>query len=141
MVSRIARPFQVSIAADWQTNPVTQILFSTATGIWFSNISGMEDVKRVAFVVKNSDDVWECTRSAIGLGVENLFVGLFIINAIIEMGPQEEDFQDQLEMISDLEGRIFTNVPQNKERYDLVEFMTLKEMAQKIREYDLVTTF
>jgi hypothetical protein len=57
------------------------------------------------------------------------------------MGPQEEDFQDQLEMISDLEGRIFTNVPQNKERYDPVELMTLKEMAQKIREYDLVTTF
>ncbi len=91
--------------------------------------------------MKNSDDVWECTRSAIGLGVENLFVGLFIINAIIEIGPQEEDFQDQLEMISDLEGRIFTNVPQNKERYDPVELMTLKEMAQKIREYDLVTTF
>lgn len=101
----------------------------------------MEDVKRVAFVVKNSDDIWECTRSAIGLGVENLFVGLFIINAVIEMDPQEQDFQDQLEMISDLEGRIFTNVPQNKERYDPFELMTLKEMAQKIREYDLVTNF
>ena len=101
----------------------------------------MENVKRVAFVVKNSDDIWECTRSAIGLGVENLYVGLFIINAIIEMGPQEEAYQDQLEMIGDLEGLIFTNMPQNKERYDLVEFMTLEEMAQKIREYDLVTTF
>ena len=92
-------------------------------------------------MAKNSDDIWECTRSAIGLGVENLFVGLFIINAIIDMGSQEEAYQDQLEMIGDLEGRIFTNVPQNKEQYDSIEFMTLKEMAQKIREYDLVTTF
>ena len=92
-------------------------------------------------MARNSDDIWECTRSAIGLGVENLFVGLFIINAIIEMDSQEEAYQDQLEMIGDLEGRIFTNVPQNKEQYDSIEFMTLKEMAQKIREYDLVTTF
>ncbi len=101
----------------------------------------MENVKRVAFVVKNSDDIWECTRSAIGLVVENLYVGLFIINAISEMVPQAEAYQDQLEMIGDLEGLIFTNMPQNKERYDPVEFMTLEEMAQKIREYDLVTTF
>ncbi len=101
----------------------------------------MDYIKRVAFVARNSDDIWECTRSAIGLGVENLFVGLFIINAIIEMDSQEEAYQDQLEMIGDLEGRIFTNVPQNKEQYDSIEFMTLKEMAQKIREYDLVTTF
>jgi hypothetical protein len=101
----------------------------------------MEDVKKIAFVVKNSDDLWECTRSAIGLGVENVYVALFIIDAAIEMEQQAEAYRDQLEMINDLEGHIFTNVLKNTEQFGLIEFMPLHEMAQKIREYDLMTFF
>lgn len=101
----------------------------------------MEDVKKVAFVVKNSDDIWECTRSAIGLGVENVYVALFIIDTAVEMEQQAEAYRDQLEMINDLEGRIFTNVLKNKEQFGLIEFMPLQEIAQKIREYDLMTFF
>ncbi len=95
----------------------------------------------MAFLVRNPGDVWECTRSCVGLAIENLNVGLFIIDATVEMEERTEDYLDLLEMIDDLEGRIFTNVSNNAERFSFMNYMSLKDMAREIRKYDLLTVF
>lgn len=101
----------------------------------------MEDVEKVAFLVRTPEEIWECGRSALGLSVQDIIVALFIINAPVEMGGREDGFRENLEMIDDLEGEIFSNVQANSDKYELIRFISLKAMAEKLIEYDLVTTF
>ena len=101
----------------------------------------MENVEKVAFIVRAADDVWECTRSGLGLGVENLYAGIFIIDTVIEMGDREDDYLENLEMIDDLEGEVYSNVQANVDKYEFIQFMSVEDMGGKIMEYDLMASF
>ncbi|MBW2090816.1 MAG: hypothetical protein JRI34_01670 [Deltaproteobacteria bacterium] len=101
----------------------------------------MQNIEKVAFLTRCTENIWECTRSCVGLGIENLNVALFIIDAAIEIGDRMEAYLDYLEMINDLEGEIFTNVRDNADRFSLIRFMPLEDMAVEIRKYDLLSVF
>ena len=101
----------------------------------------MENVEKVAFIVRTADDIWECTRSGLGLGVENLYAGIFIIDTVIEMGDREDDYLENLEMIDDLEGEVYSNVQTNVDKYEFIQFMSVEDMGRKIMEYDLMASF
>ncbi|MBW1710534.1 MAG: hypothetical protein JRG97_12975 [Deltaproteobacteria bacterium] len=101
----------------------------------------MENKNGVAFLVRSPADIWECTRSCVGLSIENLNVALFIIDAAIEMGERMEAFLDLMEMIDDLEGKIFSNIRKDADRIRFIKFMTVNEMAREIRKYDLLAAF
>lgn len=101
----------------------------------------MENVKRIAFTVRRSDDIWECTRSCIGVGIENFTVGLFLIRAPVLLGDKEEDFLDYFEMIRDLEGNIYSDNGHDADRFDHFDFMPLQSMARELTSYDLVISF
>ncbi|MBW2061588.1 MAG: hypothetical protein JRI95_08515 [Deltaproteobacteria bacterium] len=68
-------------------------------------------------------------------------MALFIVDAPIVMGERQEAFLDQLEMIFDLEGKVFSNVQDNVNRFRFINFMSLKDMAPEIRKYDVLITF
>lgn len=103
----------------------------------------MQDVKRVAILIHQPADCWEGMRSGLGLGVENLWAGCFIIDCPIELlpGKTDEDFQENLEMLDELEAELFTNVKANSERFPLIKYLPLEEMPEKIRGYQLVVPF
>ena len=101
----------------------------------------MRDTKSVALTVRRREDVFECARSAVGLGMENFRVGLFVIGAEIDVGDKEAVFQENLEMIEDLEGEIFSDVALNARRFPQVRLVTLEDMAQKLLAFDLMAGF
>jgi len=101
----------------------------------------MENIKKVAFVVRSPEGIWECTRSGLGLGVENMYAGVFIIDALIEMGEREEAYLENLEMLDELEGEVCTNVQANVDKYKFIRFMSVPDMARRMTEYDLVAAF
>jgi len=101
----------------------------------------MKNVEKVAFLVRDQEQVWECSRSALGLGVENMTVGLFIIGAEIDVAGREEALTERLEMISDLDGEIFSNVQENVQAWEFIQPASLEEIAERLKGYDLVVTF
>lgn len=103
----------------------------------------MQGVKRIAILINQPSDCWEGVRSGLGLGVENLWAGCFIIDCQIELlpGKSEADFQENLEMLDELEAELYTNVAANSERLPLIKYLPLQEMPEKIKGFDLVVPF
>ncbi|MBF0496639.1 MAG: hypothetical protein HQK58_08710 [Deltaproteobacteria bacterium] len=97
--------------------------------------------EKVILLVREERDQWEGLRSTLGLGVENLWVACCFINTEIKMKPdKEQGFKENLEMLEELEGEVYTNVPVNAERYKM-KYLELKDLAKKLSEYDLVVPF
>ncbi len=103
----------------------------------------MQGVQKIAMVINQSRDCWEGTRSALGLGVENLWAGCFYIDCAIELipGKSEEEFLENLEMLEELEAEMYTNVPANSQRFPLIKYLPLEEMPQKLAAFQLVVPF
>ena len=103
----------------------------------------MQGVKRIAILINKSADCWEGVRSGLGLGVENLWAGSFILDCPIELlpGKTEEDFQENLEMLDELEAELYTNVAANHERFPLIKYLPLEAWPEKIKGFQLVVPF
>ncbi len=103
----------------------------------------MQGIERVAFLVNEPLDSWEGLRSTLGLLVENLWAGCFFIDTPVRLieGKSQEDFQENLEMLVDLEGECYTNTRSDAEKYQFMTYASLEEMAEKIKTYHLVVPF
>lgn len=103
----------------------------------------MEGVNKVAFLVNKSENSWEGLRSGLGLLVENMWVAVFFIDTEVELpaAKSDEEFSENLEMLEDLEGEVYTNVQANVDKWGYFQYMTLEEMLPKIKEYQLVVPF
>lgn len=103
----------------------------------------MEGIERVAILVKKPADSWEGLRSTLGLLVENLWGACFFIDTEIELPAEKstEEFQENLEMLDDLEGECYTNVKANSERFEFMKYLPLEEMAEKIKTYQVIVPF
>jgi hypothetical protein len=99
------------------------------------------EVEKVAFLVKAPEAVWECTRSALGLGLDNRQVGLFVIDAEILPDNREATLMESFEMIDDLDGAIFSNLTTNTTQYPLIRYMSLVDMSIQLLQYDLIVSF
>lgn len=101
------------------------------------------DIEKVAFII-NQDDCWEGIRSTLGLLVENMWCAAFVIDHDMKVSAPktDEDLQENLEMlVEDLEGEVYSNVQANVDKFDYVEYMSLEDMAEKLKEYELVVPF
>jgi hypothetical protein len=100
-------------------------------------------VEKVAFLIKAPQDSWEGLRSTLGLLVENLWVAAFFIDTEVELpaSKSEDDFKENLEMLEDLEGEVYTNVRANVDKWGTFEYLSLEDMVAKIKEYELVVPF
>ncbi len=103
----------------------------------------MHDIKRIAFLINDPQDTWEGLRSTLGLLVENMWAAAFFIDCELSPpeGKSQEDFEENLEMLLDLEGEAYSNVQANADNYENITYLPLEEMIEKIKTYQLVVPF
>ena len=86
------------------------------------------EIGKAAFLTRSEADLYECLRSAAGLGVENIQADVFLIGVPLPSPGENQEIDDLLEMIDDLEGQVFAGA-------------STSQLAEMLKNYDLIVPF
>ena len=92
----------------------------------------MGEAKRIAMIVR--DRQGEALRVSGGLTLADDTVDVFVLDG--KLDDSDPEVARPLELVNELELKIYSNVSQNG-----AETITLEEMAKKLLEYDLVVPY
>jgi hypothetical protein len=99
------------------------------------------EIKNTLFLVKSQEEHWEALRSTIGLGLENMDVEVYFLDQEIRMVDElEEEFIDNLEFLDEVDGKAYTNVQSNTDRYG-IEYLAFEDLLKKLTDCGLIVPF
>ena len=96
----------------------------------------MENIKHCAVVVRRAEDVWEATRTVLGLAVHNHWAYLFVLDVKVEM---TEALEENLEWLEEMECPVISNLEENTRHG--VQYLPLEKLARELKKMDLVIPF
>jgi hypothetical protein len=94
-------------------------------------------MKKVAFLVRGKEELWEGMRSSLGLVIENNYVTMVVLDQEVEM---TDEYKENLEWFVDMEGEYYSNVPANVEKHGF-QPITIEELGEKLKDMDYIVPF
>jgi len=94
-------------------------------------------MKKVAVLVRDQDPQYEALRTSLGCLLEDHQMSYFVLDH--EIDP-DEAFSDNLGFLDEMEGRRYSNVPANAEKYGFT-LMDLAEIGELLRQQDIIIPF
>jgi hypothetical protein len=96
----------------------------------------MENIKHCAVVVRRAEDVWEGTRTALGLAAHNFWATLYVIDVAVEM---TEALRENLDWLEEMECAYVSNRRKNDPHS--FKHMSLEDIAEELKKMDLIIPF
>lgn len=96
----------------------------------------MENIKHCAVIVRRREDVWEGTRTALGLAAHNYWAYLFVIDVAIELN---EKLEENFEWLEEMECPFISNVEENSQHG--FQILPTERLARELKKMDLVIPF
>ena len=96
----------------------------------------MENIKHCAVIVRRPEDVWEGTRTALGLAAHNYWAYLFVVDVTVEIN---ENLEENLEWLEEMECPTISNVEQNSQLG--FQYLPIEKLARELKKMDLVIPF
>jgi len=96
----------------------------------------MKNVKYCAILVQRPEDIWEATRSSLGLAAHNYYSTLFLLGAKVEMS---EALRENLDWLEEMECEYVSDRDENAAHG--FKIMPLEKIGEKLRGMDLIVPF
>ena len=96
------------------------------------------EYKKTFFIIRNKEYALDGMRSGLGLAVDNMYSFAHLFD--VEIDKLDENNLDRLEMLRDMEGEVYSNVPANVENNGF-EPMSVEELGEKLREMDVIVPY
>ncbi|CAB5091514.1 hypothetical protein D3OALGA1CA_928 [Olavius algarvensis associated proteobacterium Delta 3] len=96
----------------------------------------MENIKHCGVVVRRPEDVWEGTRTALGLAAHNYWAYLFVFDVAVEM---TDALEENLEWLEEMECPVYSNVSENAQWG--FQHIATDQLARELKKMDIVIPF